>query len=83
MRSILLETVYFLCQCFGIPQQVRHEMNILNRKVLADNYLVAILLISFLHNVAFTAGTFYLALFFQVRRTVFFFCHINLPIRSL
>ena len=31
------------------------------------NILVAILIITFLHNFAFNAGTFYLALFFQVR----------------
>jgi len=30
-------------------------------------YVAAILLISFLHNFAFNSGTFYLALFYQVR----------------
>jgi len=31
------------------------------------NHSVIILAISFLHNVAFNAGTFYLALYYQVR----------------
>jgi len=36
-------------------------------KSLSEYYLVVILSITFLHNFAFNAGTFYLALFYQVR----------------
>lgn len=34
---------------------------------LSDGFLVILLIISLLHNVAFNSGTFYLALYFQVR----------------
>ncbi|KAF8887970.1 major facilitator superfamily domain-containing protein [Gymnopilus junonius] len=61
--------------CGGFYEKHTTRDRLFPHTVFANTTTIIILLISFFHNVAFTAGTFYLALFFQA-------AHGSSPLRS-
>ena len=65
MKSTRRENVFFRQRRLMIFLQVTHFYLIFAGP--SEILLAVILIITFLHNFAFSAGTFYLALFFQVR----------------
>lgn len=64
-RNIQDAKVYFLLRLLAILRLVCQWLDI-RYTILILNLTVLILIITFLHNFAFNAGTFYLALYYQV-----------------
>jgi len=69
MSARRLANLYFLLPHSRILRRVQSLFQFFGRSLLiCSSAAVSILVITFLHNFAFTAGTFYLALYYQVRQ---------------